>query len=178
MGRKGKAEENGLVELIVDKWEGGKKTIVYVTEEVNRELERRGLRITFSRESIRRVVKTYEEEVADAKAAIDAAKAMAEVLKDSPGTEASEAMLMQISSLIAKDIRSIDALEFDSPIDLCNSAARVAESQAKLSAYRTKAVRALDKAKAQLKAELQKEIQNDAELLARLYAIIDRAEVQ
>ena len=178
MGRQGKAAENGLVELIVDKWDGGKKTIVYVTEEVNRELERRGLHITFSRESIRRVVRSYEEEVADAKTAVEAAKAMAEVLKDSPGTEASEAMLMQISSLIAKDLRSIDSLEFESPIELCNAAARITESQTKLAAYRTKAVRALDKAKAQLKDELRREIQNDAELLARLCALIDRVEVQ
>ena len=33
MGRKAKATENGLVELIVDKWDGGKNTIVYVTQE-------------------------------------------------------------------------------------------------------------------------------------------------
>ena len=43
MGRKAKATENGLVELIVDKWDGGKNTIVYVTEEVNKILEEKGL---------------------------------------------------------------------------------------------------------------------------------------
>ena len=31
MGRKSKAMENDLVELSVDKWEGGKNRIVYVT---------------------------------------------------------------------------------------------------------------------------------------------------
>ena len=49
MGRKSKAMENDLVELIVDKWEGGKNTIVYVTEDVNRILQEKGLKITFSR---------------------------------------------------------------------------------------------------------------------------------
>lgn len=178
MGRKGKAEQNDLVELIIDKWEGGKNTIVYVTEEVNRLIEEKGLKVTFSRESIRRVVKTYEEEVADTKKAIEAAKAMAEVLKDSPGTEASEAMIMQISNLIAKDIRSIDSMEFDNPAELCNSVARLADSQIKLSTYRTKAVTALEKAKDQLKMELQKAIQSDAELLARLCKIVDDVQVK
>lgn len=178
MGRKSKATEENLVELIIDKWEGGKNTIVYVTEDVNRVLQEKGLKITFSRESIRRVIKTHEEEIADAKKAVEAAKAMAEVLKDNPGTEASEAMIMQISSLIAKDIRQIDSLAFENPAELCAAASRLADSQIKLSTYRTKAVKALDKAKEQLKNELKKEIQADSELLERLFAIVDKVEVK
>lgn len=178
MGRKNKAVENGLVELIVDKWDGGKKTIVFVTDEVNDYLENNGYKLTVSRECIRRVVKSHEEAVADTKKSIEAAKAMAEVLKDCPGTEASEAMLMQISSLIAKDMRSIDSLEFEDPVDLCHSAARIAESQLKLSNSRMKAIAALDKAKKELKSELQKEIQSDPDLLEKLYSIIDKAKVK
>ena len=52
MGRKAKAQEHDLVELIIDKWEGGKNTIVYVTEDVNKILQEKGLKVTFSRESI------------------------------------------------------------------------------------------------------------------------------
>ena len=178
MGRKSKATEENLVELIIDKWEGGKNTIVYVTEDVNRILQEKGLKITFSRESIRSVIKTHEEEIADAKKAVEAAKAMAEVLKDNPGTEASEAMIMQISSLIAKDIRQIDSLAFENPAELCAAASRLADSQIKLSSYRTKAVKALDKAKEQLKNELKKEIHADTELLERLFAIVDNVEVK
>lgn len=178
MGRKNKAVENGLVELIVDKWDGGKKTIVFVTDEVNDYLENNGYKLTVSRECIRRVVKSHEESVADTKKSIEAAKAMAEVLKDCPGTEASEAMLMQISSLIAKDMRSIDSLEFEDPVDLCQSAARIADSQLKLSNSRMKAIAALDKAKKELKSELQKEIQSDPDLLEKLYLIIDKAKVK
>lgn len=178
MGRKPKAQEHDLVELIIDKWEGGKNTIVYVTEDVNRILLEKGLHVTFSREAIRRVIKSHEEEIADAKKAVEAAKAMAEVLKDNPGTEASEAMIMQISSLIAKDIRTIDSLEFENPAELCAAASRLADSQIKLSTYRTKAVKALDKAKEELKAELKKEIQSDPELLERLFSIVDKVEVK
>lgn len=178
MGRKSKATENDLVELIIDKWEGGKNTIVYVTEDVNRILQEKGLKVSFSRESIRRVIKTHEEEIADAKKAVEAAKAMAEVLKDNPGTEASEAMIMQIASLVAKDIRTIDSLEFDNPTELCVAVSRLADSQIKLSTYRTKAVKALEKAKEQLKSELKKEIQADSELLERLFAIVDNVEVK
>ncbi|MGP1587297.1 MAG: phage protein Gp27 family protein [Treponemataceae bacterium] len=178
MGRKGKAEANGLVELIVDKWEGGRNTIIYVTEEVNKILKEKGLHATFSRESIRRVIKSQEEAIADTRKSIEIAKAMADVLKDNPGTEIAEATIMHISSLIAKDIRSIDSLEFDDPEKLVNSAARMAESQLKLSQYRTKAIKALDKAKNQLKLELQREIQSDAELLTRLCSIIDKVEVK
>ena len=100
MGRKAKATENGLVELIVDKWDGGKNTIVYVTEEVNKVLEEKGLHVTFSRESIRRVIKSHEEEIADTKKAVEAAKAMAEVFADNPGTEVAEAMTMLLISSI------------------------------------------------------------------------------
>ena len=39
MGRKSKAQQYGLVELIVSKHDGGKNTVVYVTDEVNRWLE-------------------------------------------------------------------------------------------------------------------------------------------
>lgn len=173
MGRKAKAQEHDLVELIIDKWEGGKNTIVYVTEDVNKILQEKGLKVTFSREAIRRVIKSHEEAVADARKSVEAAKAMAEILKDSPGTEASEAMIMQISGLIAKEISQIDSLEFENPVDLCQAASRLTDSQIKLSNYRTKAVKALDKAKEELKSELKKEIQADAELLERLFAIVD-----
>lgn len=59
MGRKSKAQQYDLVELIVSKHDGGKNTVVYVTDEVNRWLEENGLKIKFSRESIRRVIKTH-----------------------------------------------------------------------------------------------------------------------
>ena len=178
MGRKGKAEQHDLVELIVSKSDGGKNTIVYVTEEVNSFLELNGLKVRFSREAIRRVLKSHDESIQDAKRASEAARAMADVLKDYPATEASEAMLMKLSSLIAQDMRHIDSLEFDNPVELCNSAARIAESQLKMSQYRTKAVSALEKAKSSLKVELKSAIVNDQELLLRLYAIIDKVEVK
>lgn len=67
MGAKSKAEEHGLVELIIDAWEGGKNTIVYVTEEVNKKIQELGLKVTISREGIRRVIKSHKEEIEDAK---------------------------------------------------------------------------------------------------------------
>ena len=148
MGRKSKAMENDLVELIVDKWEGGKNTIVYVTEDVNRILQEKGLKITFSREAIRRVIRSHEDEVAATKNAIEEARVIADILKDNP-------------------------LEFSDPTELCSTLSQVATTQLKLSTARTKAVKALDKAKEELKAELKKEIQTDPELLERLFAIID-----
>ena len=84
MGRKSKAQQYGLVELIVSKHDGGKNTVVYVTDEVNRWLEENGLKIKFSREAIRRVIKTHEEEVLAAKESIEAAKAM-DLLLPLPG---------------------------------------------------------------------------------------------
>lgn len=178
MGVKSKAEQNGLVELIIDKWDGGKNTIVYVTEEVNKKIKELGLKVTISREGIRRVIKTHKEEIEDTQKAIEAAKAMAEVLKDYPGTEMSEAVLMQMTTLIAKDLRTIDSLEFDDPEKLITSAARVSEAQLKLSNYRTKAIKALEKAKEEIKKELQNAIKNDSELLERLYVIVDKAQVK
>lgn len=178
MGRKSKAVENDLVELIIDKSNGGKNTIVYVTEEVNRYLEDNGLHVRFSRESIRRVIKTHEEEIEDAKRSIEAAKAMAQVLKDNPGTEIAEATIMHLSSLIAKDIRSMDSFSFENPLDAVDAAKKLADATVKLSRYRTEAIKTLDKAKNQLKEELKKEIQNNPDLLEKLYGILDRTKIE
>lgn len=178
MGRKSKAIENGLVELIVSKSDGGKNTIVYVTDEVNRYLEANGLKVRFSRESIRRVIKTNEEEIADAKRSIEAAKAMAAVFRDNPGTEVAEAALMTMSGLIAKEIRSVESIEFESAESMAGAAAKVAVAQAKLADNRLKAVSALEKAKTKLKEELKTAIQSDSELLEKLCAIVDKAEVR
>lgn len=177
MGQKSKVQQLDLTEYVIEKWDGGKNTIVYVTDEVNKKLKENGCKITISRESIRRALKTHQEEIADTKKAIETAKAMAEVLKDYPATEMSEAVLMQMTTLIAKDLRTIDSLEFDDPEKLIASASRLSEAQLKLSNYRTKAVKALEKAKAEIKMELQNAIQNDTELLERLCKIIDKVAV-
>jgi len=103
---------------------------------------------------------------------------MAEVLKDYPATEASEAMLMKLSSLISTDLRTIDSISFEDPVDMIQSASRLAETQLKLSNYRTKAIDALEKAKRRIKEELQKSIQADSDLLERLCAIVDAVEVK
>lgn len=178
MGRKGKPETLGLQEFIIDKWEGGKNTIVYVTDEVAKKMQETGCHVTISREAIRRVIKSHQEEIEDTKKAVEVAKSMAAVLKDYPATEASEATLMQLSHLVTQDIRQMDSIEFENPVDACNAATKLAEAQLKLSTYRTKAVTALDKAKEELKADLRKEIQSDPELLHRLLEIIDKAKVQ
>lgn len=177
MGRKSKAQQYGLVELIVSKHDGGKNTVVYVTDEVNRWLEENGLKIKFSREAIRRVIKTHEEEVLAAKESIEAAKAMAEILKDNPGTEATEAVVMTLASLIGKEIRQIEELSFDDPSKLVTAITRLAEVQQKLSSSRIKAVADLDKAKEKIKEELRSAITADPELLQRLIDIIDKVQI-
>lgn len=177
MGRKGIAQQNDLVELIVEKSNGGKNTIVYVTQEVNAYLAQNNLKIKLSRETIRRVIKSHNEEVEDARRSIEAAKAMAEILKDNPGTEATEAVVMTMASLIGKEVRQIEGLEFDNPSDLVSAMTRIAEVQLKMSNARTKAVQALDKAKEKIKAELTSAISSDPELLQKLCAIVDNVSI-
>jgi hypothetical protein len=103
---------------------------------------------------------------------------MAEILKDYPATEASEAMMMQLASFLTTNLRTIDSINFDDPSELIQAASKVAETQLKLSNYRTKAIDALEKAKRRIKEELQKSIQSDPELLDRLCSIVDSAEVK
>ena len=79
---------------------------------------------------------------------------------------------------MSKELRTIESLEFSDPSELCSTLSQVATTQLKLSTVRTKAVKALDKAKEELKAELKKEIQSDPELLERLFAIVDKVEVK
>jgi hydroxylamine reductase (hybrid-cluster protein) len=177
VGRKGKIEAAGLIELVAEKRDGGKNTIVYVTEEVNKYLKENGFKMTVSRGSIGRVVRGQEAFTAETRKAIDAAKAMAEVLKDYPATEATEAMLMQLAHLISTDLQNIGSITFDNASDLIEGFTRIANTQARLSGYRTKAVAALEKAKAKIKWELQKAIQSDPELLERLCRIVDDVKV-
>jgi hypothetical protein len=177
MGAKSKAVEYGLTELIAEKWDGGKKTIVYVTEEVNNWLKQNGLKIAVSREAVRHAIRSHEDEIADVRKGVAAARAMAEVFKDHPGTELSEAMLMHLSQLITKELRNVESVSFEDPLELMTAAANVATAQAKLSQYRTQAVKALDKAKEKIKEELQQAIRHDPELLERLCKIVDEAKV-
>ncbi|MDR1374588.1 MAG: DUF3486 family protein, partial [Treponema sp.] len=118
MGAKSKAVEYGLTELIAEKWDGGKKTIVYVTEEVNGWLQQNGYKITVSREAVRHAIRSYEDEIADVRKGVDAAKAFAEVFKDHPGTEISEAMLMHLAQLFTKELRNVEGISFEDPLEL------------------------------------------------------------
>jgi hypothetical protein len=178
MGAKSKAEQYGLKELIAEKWDGGKKTIVYVTDEVNDWLKQKGYKITVSREAVRHAIRDYEDEIADVRKGVEISKAMAEVFKDHPGTEQSEAMLMYLSQLVTKELRNIESINFEDPTEMIMGAAKLATAQAKLSQYRTQAVKALDKAKEKIKAELRQAVQHDAELLERLCRIVDDARVK
>jgi len=178
MGQKSKADQYGLKELIAEKWDGGKKTIVYVTGEVNDWLQQNGYKITVSREAIRRAVRSYEDEIAAVRKGVEISKQMAEVFKDHPGTEQSEAMLMYMSQLITKEMRNIESISFEDPAEMIHATAKLTMAQAKLSQYRTQAVKALDRAKEQIRAELQKAIQHDPELLERLYTIVDAVKVK
>jgi len=177
VGQKSKADMYGLKELIAEKWDGGKKTIVYVTDEVNDWLKESGHKITVSREAIRRAVRSYEDEIADVRKGVEISRAMAEVFKDNPGTEQSEAMLMYLSQLITKELRNIESINFEDPAEMIHATAKLTLAQAKLSQYRTQAVKALDKAKGKIKAELQNAITRDPELLGRLCKIVDDVKV-
>lgn len=178
MGAKSKAVEYGLKELIAEKWDGGKKTIVYVTEEVNEWLKQNGYKITVSREAVRHAIRNYEDEIADVRKGVEISKQMAEVFKDHPGTEQSEAMLMYLSQLITKELRNIESINFEDPAEMIHATAKLTMAHAKLSQYRTQAVKALDKAKEQIKAELRQALQRDPELLERLCKIVDDVKVK
>jgi predicted ribosome quality control (RQC) complex YloA/Tae2 family protein len=177
VGQKSKADQYGLKEVIAEKWDGGKKTIVYVTEEVNEWLKQKGYKITVSREAVRHAVRKYEDEIEDVRKGMEAAKAMAEVFKDHPGTEQSEAMLMYLAQLVTKELRNIESINFEDPAEMIQATAKLTLAQAKLSQYRTQAVKAMDKAKEKIKAELQNAIRHDPELLERLCKIVDNAKV-
>ena len=177
MGRKSKAVQNDLVELIVSKSGGGKNTIVYVTEEVNDYLIKNGLNIRFSREAIRRVIKNHEEQVADLKRDMDLANAFADIFRDNPGTEATESYVIALANMIGKEIRNIDGVSFEDPTELVGALSRLADIQLKMSTARTKACNALNKAKEEIKAELKTAITQDNELLEKLCSIVDRVQI-
>jgi vacuolar-type H+-ATPase subunit I/STV1 len=103
---------------------------------------------------------------------------MAEVFRDHPGTEISEAMLMHLAQLVTKELRNVESISFEDPVEMIHGAAKLATAQAKLSQYRTQAVKALDKAKEKIKSELQRAVRHDPELLERLCKIVDDVRVK
>jgi galactitol-specific phosphotransferase system IIB component len=177
MGQKSKAVQHGLTEIIAKQWDGGKNTIVFVTEKVNEYLKQNGLTLTVSREAVRHVIRSYEDKVNDLRKSVEQAKAMAEVLQDQPGTELSESLIMYLSRVLYDHAQTVESVNFEDPSEMFASAAKIATAQAKLSQYRTQAVKALDKAKEKIKAELQTAIKHDPDLLERLCKIVDNAKV-
>jgi len=178
MGQKSKADQFGLKELIAEKWDGGKKTIVYVTEEVNEYLKQNGFKLTVSREAVRRVVRSHEEQVADIRKNIEASKAIAEIFRDHPGTEMAEGTIAYLAGVLGESARNTEVASYENMSDLINDLTKLNSLQLKFSQYRTKAVDALNKAKDKIKAELQKTIKNDPELIERLCKIVDEAKVK
>ena len=177
MGRKSKADLYGLKEIIAKNWEGGKNTVVYVAEATNKYLEENGYKITVSREAIRRAVRSYEDEIADVRKNIEAAKAIAEILKDHPGTELAEGTIMCLAGLVGEAARNTVSFSYEDPSKIIDDAAKLAAAQTRLSRYRTQAINALEKAKKEIKTELQNAIRHDPDLLDRLYKILDSAKV-
>jgi len=177
MGQKSKAVQHGLTEIIAKQWDGGKNTIVFVTEKVNEYLKQNGLTLTVSREAVRHAIRNYEDKVNDLRKSVEQAKTMAEVLKDQPGTELSEAMIMYLSRVLYDHAQTVESVNFEDPSEMFASAAKIATAQAKLSQYRTQAIKALDKAKEKIKTELQTAIKHDPDLLERLCKIVDNAKV-
>lgn len=177
MGRKSKAEEYGLVELIIEQWEGGKNTIVYVTEEVNRLIREKGLSVYIGRETVRKIIRSERASMDRIKKALEDAKAFASVLRDNSASEIAEGAVIHLASLLLKNLETIEELNFDDPEKLINAVSKITNSQMKLQDNRLKAIEALEKAKTEIKKELQKAIQNDGDLLERLNAIVDKAEV-
>jgi hypothetical protein len=177
VGQKSKADQHGLKEIIATHWEGGKNTIVYVTEKVNDYLKQNGLKLTVSREAVRHVIRSYEDKVNDLRKSVEQAKAMAEILRDQPGTELSEAMIMYLTRVFYDHVQTVDSVTLEDPVKIVEGVTKLATAQAKLSQYLTQAVKALDKAKEKIKAELQNAIKHDPDLLERLCKIVDNAKV-
>ena len=103
---------------------------------------------------------------------------MAEVFKDHPGTEQAEGLLIYLQQLISKEIRTYESINFEDPAELITATTKLTAAQAKLSQYRTQAVKALERAKSQIKDELRKAVRHDPELLERLCKIVDDAKVK
>jgi hypothetical protein len=130
-----------------------------------------------SREAVRHAVRKYGDEIADVRKGIEISKAMSGIFKDHPGTEQSEAMLMYLAQLVTKELRNIESINFENPAEMIQATAKLTPAQAKLSQYRTQAVKALEKAKEKIKAALQNAIRHDPDLLGRLCTIVDSVKV-
>jgi hypothetical protein len=177
VGQKSKADQYGLKEIIATHWDGGKNTIVYVTDKTNEHLKQNGLKLTVSREAVRHAIRSYEDKVNDLRKSMEQAKVMAEVLRDQPGTELAESMIICLSKVFYDHAPTVTSVNFEDPAKMIDGAVKLATAQAKLSQYRTQAVKALDKAKEKIKAELQNAIKHDPDLLERLCKIVDNAKV-
>ena len=175
MPRKSSIEKLGVLPQVIDIWCGGKKTIAEVTDTINAQLKEAGIAATLSNSAIARVISEQKTKLETLRTQVTTSKIMHEVFADTPATETTEAMMLQLLDKLNVQLQLLDFDDIVDPLQLLTITDKIANTQLKLA---TQAINVLEKAKAELSEKLKEEIKNDPALLRRLLKIIEKAQIK
>lgn len=178
MPRKSSIEKLGVLPQVIDIWCGGKKTIAEVTDTINAQLKEAGIAATLSNSAIARVISEQKTKLETLRTQVTTSKIMHEVFADTPATETTEAMMLQLLDKLNVQLQLLDFDDIADPLQLLTITDKIANTQLKLATARTQAINVLEKAKAELSEKLKEEITNDTALLRRLLKIIEKAQIK
>ncbi len=166
--RRTKVELLGLVERVIELYEGEKRTIRQIEEILRSE----GYDI--SRESIRKSIKKSRELAEVYKRSLDEAKVLLETVKNSPNTDVIEVTTSLLAHRIFEFVKSIDSIDFEDPGELVRALKRMADAQVKVAQMRLSYQKGFEEAREQFMGELLRELEAYPEVTAKIVEIAQR----
>jgi signal recognition particle subunit SEC65 len=166
MGRRSKPELFDLTERILKMHSVDKLNI----EEIAEALKDEGFEI--SRESVRRSLKSSKELAADIKKCNDEARVIMDTVRENPDTDLMEAIIARVGGMLYSEVSSLDAIQFENPVDTMNAIGTMANAKAKMAGLRLKYNKGFGDAKAAVIKALKAELNDHPDLLERLTMIV------
>lgn len=172
MGRRSKAELLGIIERIIDMYEGDKLSIKQIEEILNEE----GYDI--SREAIRRSIKSSKDVASQYTRAASEAKVLIDTVRDNPNTDVVEITTNLLTKQLFDFVRNIDELTFEDPTKLILAVNRLSSSQVRIAKQRLTFQNGYNQAKDDLMRRLKGELEKYPDLLGKLALIVSGMEAR
>jgi hypothetical protein len=174
MGRRSKIEAERVAERCHYLFFTEKLTIKEVTERLIEEDD-----FTGSRESVRRYIEKAKAMANQFQEYQEQARIMMEQWKDTPNTEMSEALLMQLTGLMMQRAMTLDMNDIEDPLDVINATGKLVEASTKASKLRMDFNKGFGAAKDAVVKALKENLQaKDPELLERLTRVVFSLKVE
>ncbi len=167
--RRSKLDLYGLVDRAMELYDQG-----HTIAEIAEILQADGYDI--SRESIRRRLKTAREVSELYKKSLQEAKILLEAVKDAPNTDVVEVTNSLLAHRMFDFAKSVEDLNFQSPIEFVRAVRTLADAQVKVARLRLDFQKGFKAAKREILERVAKELENHPDLRERLCEIINQVD--